>query len=216
MLLVFLLLLASGANSQETTLWGLMPSVNISKKLPNDWSLQAKVESRLKIYQEDAGLSHLNTDISLLAGRKISLRATVTAGYLARIVADGVSHRLIQQLSYVQRFPGFSLSHRLAFDQTFQKSDKTAYRFRYRFSGEKALQGQSVDPGEYYIKMSNEYLYSVQGVENDLEIRLAGVAGYAISKRTKLELGPEYRLDSFIHSASRQRIWLVINLFQSL
>ncbi len=202
--------------SQEAVLLGLMPSVNISKKLPKDWSLQSKAESRIKMYQDEADFSYLLTDLSLTAGRKISLRTTLTAGYLIRVEPDAVSHRTIQQLSVVNRYTGFSLSHRLAFDQTFQKEEKAEYRFRYRISGEKSLQGQSVDPGEFYVKFSNEYLYAVQASTADLEIRLTAVAGYALTPGAKLETGPEYRVSSLFNDPARQRIWIGIHLFQTL
>ena len=216
LLIILFMLQLSAATGQEAPLWGLMPSVNLSKKLPKDWSLQSKAESRIKMYQDEADFSYLLTDLSLMAGRKISLRTTLTAGYLIRLEPDAVSHRTIQQLSVVNRYTGFSLAHRLAFDQTFQKEEKAEYRFRYRISGEKALQGQSVDPGEFYVKLSNEYLYAVQGSKADLEIRITALAAYALSPKSKLEMGPEYRVSSLFNDPARQRIWIGIHLFQSL
>lgn len=195
---------------------GLLPALNITKKLPRDWSLHAKAESRQKIYQGESDFEYLLTDLSLIAARKVSLNTTIGAGYQLRTEPGSISNRAIQQISFVRRYSGFRISNRLATDQTFQKDEETEYRFRYRASADFPLQGQAVDPGEFYLKVSNEYLYSIAASEQDMEIRLANFGGYAVGTSVKLELGIEYRIDSFLDNNTRNRIWIGINFFQSI
>ena len=214
-ILILLLTLALTGMSQNNVQMGLLPSLNVSKKLPKDWSLHAKAESRQQLYRGDFDYAYLNTDISLIAGRKVSLKTSLAAGYLVRVEPDAVSHRAIQQLTIVNRYSGFRLSHRFSADQTFQRDEATEFRFRYRISSEFALQGQSVDPGEYFFKLNNEYLYSIQGKADDVEIRLGAFVGYSLKPETKIELGIDYRADSFIDSSSRHRLWFAVNFYQN-
>ncbi len=78
------------------------------------------------------------------------------------------------------------------------------------------LNGQTLDPKELFIKVSNEYLNAFQQSEYDLEIRIAGFIGYVFSPKTKLEIGLDNRLDAFIDDRLRNRFWLGFNIFQSL
>jgi hypothetical protein len=78
------------------------------------------------------------------------------------------------------------------------------------------LEGESIDVKEYYLKINNEYLNSWQKSDYDLEIRLGALIGYSISSINDLEIGIDYRSDSFINGNRRERIWLSINFFHSL
>jgi hypothetical protein len=214
--LLLIISLTISVKSQSNATLGLLPSINISKKLPKDWSLHAKAETRLEVYSEEFDFEYQLTDLSLLAGRKVSLNTSLSAGYQIRFRQETISNRTIQQITYVKRYTGFRLSHRFAADQTFQKQEYAEYRFRYRISSEFALQGQSVDPGEFFVKLNNEYLYSLQGQTDDLEIRLGAFGGYSINHGSKLELGMDYRTDSFIDNNIRHRMWIGINFYQTL
>ncbi len=202
--------------AQASHQMGLLPSVNLNKKLPKDWSMNFKAESRQSLYSESFDYEYLLTDVALLAAKKIGVNTSAAGGYLIRMDAEGVRHRAIQQISFVKRYAGFRLSHRVSADQTFGKDDAPEYRLRYRLSPEIPLQGLSLDPKEFFLKLSNEYLGSMQHDDLDLEIRLAAFIGYALSPKQKLELGLDYRLDSFIHGQARNRYWIGLNFYQSL
>jgi hypothetical protein len=203
------------SKSQNNVQLGLLPSLNISKKLPKDWSLHAKAESRQQLFNDVFDYEYLLADLSLIASRKITLNTSLGAGYLMRIQPEDISNRAIQQITFVKRYSGFRLSHRVASDQTFKRKENPEIRFRYRISSEFSLQGQSVDPGEFYIKLNNEYLYSLHGQTDDLEIRLGAFAGYSLNPDSKIELGTDYRTDSFMDNNTRQRYWLGINFYQA-
>ncbi|MDP2235510.1 MAG: DUF2490 domain-containing protein [Bacteroidales bacterium] len=205
-----------GSNAQSSSQLGFMPSLNISTKLPKDWALNFKAESRQALYQDDFKYSYVLTDLGLTAAKRIRLNTTIAGGYLMRITNEEIKHRAIQQISFARKYENFRLSHRIAMDQTFSNLDDTEFRFRYRISTEIPLQGQSLDPKEYFLKLSNEYLNSLQGKEYDLEIRSVAFIGYAITSDSKVEIGLDYRVDSFISGNTRNRFWLGLNFYHSI
>jgi len=84
---------------------------------------------------------------------------------------------------------------------------------RYRIASEFPLSGQSIDPKEFYLKVSNEYLNAFQGNDYDLEIRLAPHFGFLFSDTNKLEFGPAYRISSFIDGSAKNSFWLSLNWY---
>ncbi len=214
--LLLLLIWGSNAFTQSNALIGLLPSVNINKKLQRDWSLNFKAESRQALFHDGFAYDYLLTDLSLAAATKTGINTTIAAGYLIRLDGEAVRHRAFQQLSIVKRYSYFRLSHRFSSDQTFQQGDDAEYRLRYRITSEIPLEGRTVDPGEFFLKLNNEYLNSLEGKEYDLEIRGATFIGYAISSLSKLELGLDYRIDSFLGGLPRNRFWIGVNYYHSI
>lgn len=215
-LFCFIIFLPLISKTQKSFQLGALPSVNINAKLPKDWYLNFKAESRQALYNENFDYDYLRTDISIGGGKKIGINTTLAGAYLMRIDNNSISHRAIQQLSFVRRYTGFRLSHRISVDQTFSKQESTEIRLRYRLSAEIPLQGQSLDPKEFFLKLSNEYLNAFERDDYDLEIRLAAFIGYALSATSKLEIGFDNRLDSFILNGTRNRLWIGINFYQAL
>jgi hypothetical protein len=214
--ILILLLIHLSNYAQSTFESGLLPSLNINKKLPKDWALNFKAESRQSLLKEDFNYDYLLTDISFAASKKVGINTAIAIGYLMRIDNSGIKNRTIQQITYVKRYSDFSLSHRLLADQTFAKDDNTELRFRYRLSSAIPLQGESSDPKEFFVKLSNEYLNSLYDRSYDLEIRGAAFIGYVISPADKLEFGFDYRADSFINGNLRNRLWISLNLYISI
>ncbi|MDC8004081.1 DUF2490 domain-containing protein [Aureisphaera galaxeae] len=216
------ILITSYVVAQSRYQFGLLPSVNINKKLPNDWKLNAKVESRQELKSgffgesNDFQYEYLQTDISGIAAKKIAVDKSLAGGYLIRLREKEVLHRFIQQFIIVKGYHGLRLAHRFATDETFQKDGDTEVRLRYRLSSLIPLSGQSVDPKEFYVKVNHEYLNAWEGKDHDLEVRLVPHIGYNISESSKLELGLDYRLDSFIDSSPRHRFWTAINWYMSI
>jgi hypothetical protein len=213
--LIVLLLLHFNNFAQSTFELGFLPTLNINKKLPKDWSLNFKTESRQSLIKDDFNYDYLLTDISLAASKKIGINTSVAMGYLMRIDDEGIRNRTIQQITFVKRYTGFRLSHRFLADQTFEKDDETEFRFRYRISSEIPLQGKSLDPKEFFLKINNEYLNSIQDKNYDLEIRGGAFLGYVLSPKNLIELGLDNRLDSFIEGNPRNRFWIGLNFYMS-
>ena len=196
--------------------WGIIPSVSLTGKLPRDWYVNLKAESRQALYQDGFAHDYLLTDLGVLFGKKASFHTTLAAGYLVRIREEEVFHRAIQQLSLARRYAGLSLSHRILSDQTFSGNEAAEYRLRYRISSEIPLEGQSLDPGEFFLKLSHEYVNSLQAKEYDLEIRTASFLGYVFTPKNKLEVGLEHRVDSFVSARARHRLWIGLHFYQSI
>ncbi len=200
-----------------------MPQININKRFDAGWKVNTKVETRQLIVEglkdeedRDYKYEYALTDISVLGSRKIGAGGSISAGYLIRLIDGENVHRSIQQYSYVLPFSGFRIGQRIASDQTFEDGEDVQLRLRYRLALEIALNGESVDPHEAYLKLSNEYLNSFQGSEHDLEIRFIPKFGYLITDHNKFEIGWDYRLDSFLDNETRQSSWIRFSWYISL
>ncbi|GJM63367.1 hypothetical protein PEDI_39190 [Persicobacter diffluens] len=196
--------------------FGFLPSVNINKKLPKDWAINFKTESRQAFIEEEVKYEYLQTDISLAASKKISLNSTIAAGYLLRIEGGVLKHRSIQQLNIIDRNVRYKLAHRFSTDQTFDPEEANEYRLRYRISAEIPMSGESLDVNEFFVKLGNEYLNAFSEANYDLEIRALGFLGYVVSPRNKVELGVDYRIDSFISNAAQHQFWAGLNFYLSI
>ena len=220
--LIFVLILMQlpfSVSAQSTYQFGALPSLNLNKKLKNDWSLNTKLESR-QLFQRgeingttDKEYNYVLTDLSLIAAKKVGLNSRIAGGYLIRFEEGEIFHRLIQQYVIVQKMSGWRLAHRMMSDQTFSKIEKPEVRFRYRITSEIPLNGESVDSGEFYLKLNNEYINSFQAKEYDLEIRLIPLLGYDITDNFKIESGLDYRVNSFLNNSTRHSYWMTFNLF---
>lgn len=217
---VFLLVFLIGKTfAQDTYSLGTLPSFNLNKGLGNNWSLNFKAETRLRFMQGEFGadvpvdFNFQTADFALTASRKTGLNNSLAGGYLIRQRGEQTYHRFIQQFTIVKRFESFRLAHRFSSDQTFNSEEPWELRLRYRITTEIPLNGQSVDPGEFYLKLNNEYLNSWQESEPDLEIRLVPLAGYEFTDNNKLEFGLDYRLSSFLDGGSRNSFWINIGWY---
>lgn len=210
------------ANSQDRLRIGLMPHFNVNHKIAGNWRLNFKFESRQLMRDRDAfgnenpAFRYLLSDLSLMVLRKTGLNNQVGGGYLVRIQRGKLIHRATQQFSLVRNYRTFRLAHRIVSDQTFEMNEPIQWRLRYRLGFDVALHGESVDRGEFYIKMTNEYLNVFRGGKYDFEIRLVPVIGYAVEDHSKLEVGVDARYDSFIEGNARQSYWLRLGWFFSI
>jgi hypothetical protein len=214
-----LLLFHCDIYSQSTYQFGALPSLNLNRKLENDWSLNAKLESR-QLFRRgvingnaEKEYEYILTDFSLIAAKKVGLNSRIAAGYLIRFEDAEVFHRFIQQYVIIQKMSGYRLAHRLLSDQTFSGVEKPEIRLRYRITAEIPLNGESVDPGEFYLKLNNEYINSFQAMDYDLEIRLIPLLGFDITENYKIESGLDYRVNSFLNNKTRHSYWMTFNLF---
>ncbi len=216
---LMLMLLQPSVFAQSTYRLGVLPALNLNKKLKNDWSLNAKLESRQLFRKGEIGgdsdndYEYVLTDLSVIAAKKVGLNSRIAGGYLVRIEDGGLSHRLIQQYVIVQKLSRWRLAHRISSDQTFSETEEPEFRFRYRITSEIPLNGETVDPTEFYIKLNNEYVNSFQADEYDLEIRLISLLGYDISENFKMETGLDYRVSSFLSHTTRHSYWMTFNVF---
>jgi hypothetical protein len=218
-IVVLFLQFKNSACAQSTFQIGALPSLNLNSKFKKDWSLNTKIESRQRFQNGEINGSvnkkykYVLTDISLIAAKKVGLNSRLAGGYLIRIEDGELFHRFILQYIIVQRMTGYRLAHRFLSDQTFSESESPQYRIRYRITSEIPLNGESVDRGEFYLKINNEYVNSLQASEYDLEVRLVPLLGYDLTDSFKMESGLDYRINSFLSNNTRHSFWMTLNFF---
>lgn len=220
--LVWLLftLIGSQLGAQQVFYGGFFPEVGITKGIGKSVHAALKVESQHGLYDNRertgsrAAYFHDRTDLQGFVGFKVSPLIKLDAGYHYRIQGADVNyHRIIQQLSVVQRLSRLNIGHRVRTDQNFIPKERIQYRIRYRQAIELPLQGTTLDPGEYYLIGSLEGIYSWQDGQSELENRAACSLGRSLSTSAKVEAGLDYRTDRFIAPGFRQRLWMKVGWF---
>jgi len=200
---------------------GLLPSINLIHK-SQDYAFNFRIESRQFILDDPPGerstftYDYGLTDVSGLVSKKVDFDKTVAMGYLFRWDGDAIVHRAIQQFIITKKYADFKLAHRITTDQTFSQSEAPIYRLRYRVATELPLSGDNVDVNEFYFKLNHEYLNAVQSSQYDLEIRVLPFVGYEIAAGNNIEIGLDYRVNSFLANETTHRIFLGINWFKVL
>jgi len=214
--ILILILFSKIINAQSNYQLGVLPVANINKKLNDELKLNFKIESRQIVYKEKGfDLEHELIDFSTILAKKVGLNSSLAGGYLLRVRDNKITHRLLQQFVITQKQTILRVAHRFSSDQTFSKESIT-YRMRYRISGQIPLNGQSVNPREFYLKINNEYLNSWKDGHYDLEIRLALSLGYEFNDNNKIEFSFENRSDAFIENQLRNRSWINMGWFVSI
>lgn len=219
--ITFLFIIIAQASFAQNR-FGIMPQINIDFKIGDAWKANSKLENRQILYQNPydgvGGRAEFErTDLDLIITRNKGNLKGLGAGYMIRRHdADGsFLHRFIQQYSFSRELTGLNLAHRFRTDQSLEKNEATQYRLRYRISLEKPLNGLAVDPKEYYLKFSNEYVGILKDQQGNLEIRGAASLGYNLSDNTQLETGFDYRAENLIKSTTEHLIWLTIGFYHS-
>jgi uncharacterized protein (DUF736 family) len=146
----------------------------------------------------------------------VSADNTVGGGYLVRLEDDSFTHRFIQQFNNVKSLDVLSVAHRIVADETFSRDNSPEFRIRYRLGLEMPLNGQQIDPREFYGKVNNEYLGIFSNSDPDLEIRGLLALGYNASDNNKVELGLDYRVNEFNAPVKANQFWLTIAWFLSI
>lgn len=204
---------------QLNTRIGTLPSINLNKALGKAWEYNTRIESRQFIYQKRVGQAaerkavYELTDVTTLFGKKIGLDAKLVGGAMLRLSNKQVGLRLLQQYIFITQINKYTLAQRIAMDQTFEPQEKNEYRLRYRIGSQFALKGDKIDSKEFYFKINNEYIGSLQNGETDLEIRLTPFIGYVFNKNNKIELGLDNRLNQFSGSTKRFTSFFSINWY---
>ena len=205
--------------AQDTYQLGALPSINFNYKFEKDWSANFKTESRQTFKSGQFGnetttqYQYVLSDFSLLIAKKVGLNSRIAGGYLIRFHNGANVHRLIQQYAVVQRLNSYRLAHRVVLDQTFSSGRATEFRLRYRLASEIPLNGEAADPEEFYLKLSSEYLNALEDAEYDLEIRVVPLLGYIFTPAYKVEIGMDYRVNSFLAGQGEHDFWISINWY---
>jgi len=199
---------------------GLLPKIVVSNKLSNYTKLIHSLESRQELWEhypdDDFSYDYLLTDLTTILSFKLSSDKVFNIGYLLRLEGDQLIHRSIFQYAITQQLESTRVAHRFVTDQTFTKDESPEFRLRYRFTVEIPFSGYRADPGEFYLKVNNEYLGSYQSSNSDIEIRIIPFIGYVVTPKSKLEIGPDYRLSQLLESGIKNRVWLSLNYYYAI
>jgi len=199
--------------------FGIIPVINTSIKLQNDWKINSKLEGRQLLKQhpfprDESERIFERLDLEVLANKALNSSNDVGLGYLIRQEEGEFIHRFIQQYAYTQKLYSSRLSHRFRTDQTFQKNEAVEFRLRYRASWEKPLSGLQVDPKEFYLKLNNEYLGILQDAKENLEIRGLAAVGYTIGEDNRIETGADYRMEE-VFTQLQHKLFLSIGFYHN-
>ena len=221
--LLLLTFLSYALWSQSASELGWMPGGAISFGISEHWKITGQFESRQNVWSRSQGESfqmvyeYVRTDFTAIISYKLKNPLwSLSGGYMLRLTQGEQVHRSLQQIAFTQGLNNLRLGHRLRADQTFRQDVATVFRFRYRLSGELPLQGESLNDREFYLKVGNEQVASVQSSKWDWEVRLLGNLGYQINSRLKLETGIDYRIDRLIDHRSRHRAWWTVGGYWKL
>lgn len=218
-ILIVYVLGLTGLNAQHNLTGGILPKINFSEKVSDKIKLVQSIESRQHFFtsEDDDRLryDYVLTDLTSLASLKIQTNQSVNVGYMIRFRGGQIFHRLIQQYNLVHYADFFRVGHRLATDQTFSNERETQYRIRYRVTIERPLSGAKVDPGEFYVKIGNEYLWEASKSYRDVEIRLVPVFGLEVTQKSKVETGVDYRLSNIAEGRADHALRARMTWYQS-
>lgn len=201
---------------------GLSPELSVSYKINERYKFSSKIESFHFSYDpEGSGSSswrhrYDGTDLQFFLQRKIGVFQGIALGYQYGIVSEGQgSHRSILQYTFVDRMAGMIMGHRVRTDQTYYHDRSPKFRLRYRISLEIPLQGQELDPKEFFLYVSEEPVYSWQKSSGEFQNNVTGFLGYYTGSKDKIQLGLDYRT-ALSAEPVKQVLWLKIAYYLNL
>jgi hypothetical protein len=221
-LFIFLFSILSGMLKGQDYNTGLMPTININKKISDVWKTNLKLENQLMISQgttgffKDPDADFKRTDAQFSATRKLNYKSSLTGGYMLRMDEKKPAHRVSLFYSTVRQLRSLALGQRFGFDQTFKPGNHNELRLRYRLSTVIPLNCTSIDQDESYVKLSNEYIGSDDGGVRALEVRGLAAVGHEIGSRQKAELGLDYRRSEIGTNANVQTLWVYLGWYYKL
>ena len=170
------------------------PGISFTKKIDSRWSYNFSVMGRQRFTDYGTGGKNLKTDrwelkgfgtYTLFGGKKLSL------GYMYRTVdplepESGWEHRITQQFAFITNFGGYRLGNKFRIEQRIRSSDYLT-RLRYAISNDFPLQGENLDPKEFYLIAGNELVYAFNSIGDELENRFSAGIGRLIKNGQKIQ-----------------------------
>ncbi|MDI1322936.1 MAG: DUF2490 domain-containing protein [Algoriphagus sp.] len=216
-----LILVVGSLSAQQNQIFftGIFPEVSLTKKVNDRIKLNFKAENQEIIFNnqdaqsENPQFTHYRTDLMMFFDRSIRPGVSVALGLFHRFQENEDGNRIIQQLAILQRMRNLRINHRIRTDQTFTRNDDLEVRFRYRFSMEIPLEGDEVDPKEFYLVLSEEPIFRYKGGDFEIENRTAIALGKLFNSQEKLEWALDYRTDGYIQEGFRTRLWMKISYY---
>ncbi|MEM8966876.1 MAG: DUF2490 domain-containing protein, partial [Bacteroidota bacterium] len=166
---LILFLVSIWASAQSTTPVQWEPGLSFTQKFPNRWSFNVNTFQRatfteLNSEEIDQDFRWNLNETQFFATYELWQNKKLSGGYAFQIQAEEPGefheHRLMQQFAFVTyALGGKRIAHRARVEQRFRNSALTN-RLRYRLGFDSPLNGEQLDPGEFYGIITNEFLWS--------------------------------------------------------
>lgn len=214
-------ILFQDANAQDNWTGYWQPQLAINYKVSGNYSNNFSLAKRTYLYRESASDFQIR-QIDLVHFSKLKIRDNQSLGFglqyrfRENFEPDKQNElRLTQQYNITHKARILRIGHRFRTEQRITASS-TIHRFRYRFAIDLPLQGVSLDIGESYLVLATESLLSVgKALRPEHDQRITAQLGWLLSKKTRFQLGAEYRAENY--TASTENVaFLVTNLVLSL
>lgn len=211
------------------SLWSQTPSfrweggVSANYKFNEKWSLNTQLLARetfnaygseeVEPYTDRMEIKPFLT-YSLFNQRKVSF------GYMYRSIDPfetdrGAEHRITQQFAFLSNIRTFRIAQRIRVEERIFE-DEFVLRMRYHFSYDKPLQGESLDPGELYGLISNEFVLSFNSGEEDWQNRFSLGIGKLFKNKQKLQFSLTHRYSDILTETKDQILQLKSVFYFSL
>lgn len=201
-LTIFFILLASCLYAQNNFEGLGETGISINHKVNSSYKFNFSARSRYYLYQDDNfSFSNRQLDFVHFSTFNVDYNHSLSLGvqYRLREVIDGANDelRLTQQFNYTKHRNALRFGYRVRFEQRILENF-TIFRTRYRFALDFPLNGEKLNIGEYYLITSTELLLSLSNVmKPEIDHRTTAQIGWLLSKKTKIQLGLEYRFEAF-------------------
>jgi len=169
------------------------PSVTYSQSITDRHSLSAQVNA----FQGTERMERIEG--SLFWNRRLTVRTTVSAGYLLRVgtpleATQRFENRITGQATHTFTTGIHQVSYRSRLEWRIRDSGD-AIRGRFRASVRSPLQGERLDPGESYLLLQNEVLGTriVESASDSAENRVSAHMGWLLRNRQRVEIGLQHR-----------------------
>lgn len=214
-LLAFGLVSLSGL-AQENFSGYWQPDISLNYQVTPGYAHHFGVLQRIFLYREGAATFETRqVDIVHFSNVKLSGNESVGLGIQYRFrdpFEPGARNelRIVEQFNLTRKPYALRFGHRWRAEQRIFRS-LTIHRFRYRFALDGPLQGDELDPGEFYwIGTLEPVLSAARGFQPEYDLRLSGWLGFYLGEGIKIQGGLEFRREDlwgiphnilFLHSS---------------
>ena len=188
------------AQENLTGLW--QPSLALNYKVSKNYAHNFSLQNRNFLY--DDGAFHIRVrqlDVGHFSNLNIAQNQSIALGILYRlrdVFYGGANELRFTQQYHIRHKPLIvRYGHRFRAQQRIT-SALTTHRFRYRFSLDFPLQGEQLDIGEaYFVGNVEQLLSAARKRKPQHDTRFTVYIGWQLTKKIKLQLGTEYRLEDY-------------------
>jgi len=194
--------------AQEGVFLSWQPELSATWKIGDRWQMNLKGIA-FNTFAEPgnegtvANYRFQHLDFSAMGSYRTFHNQTFSVGYLYRWIepfekVEGYEHRIMEQVGFIAQIGATRIANRIRLEQRRRKIG-LIHRWRYRLSMDIPLDGQTLNPNEMYLIISDELLWSFgKPVSNFGENRLNGGLGWYFSRKVKCEIQLQYRANGIL------------------